>query len=367
MPPVTYQIRGGTAVWGALNAIYSIPDNYILSLSLPDAAAEWTQDFLFTSNGKSYTGLHIVKTQTVSNNKVYYVDSASETLVWQNNQWINDAYKTMVFEAQSVREHIYSIITGNETFNKNGETRYDGKVLGYKYNVKGAYKANADLQFVRLTNSFIYPFYSNNKEYYNLVYSTGPDAIEYMRLEGESYISETVFENAAWVNDNYKTITIPDTAYCGYGADVQLQLNYTKTPRLSVDVSTLAGWANLSAGEKNITIVAKAAGFKDSAPSAAVQVTKAAAGETWVLNQTFGYLTTQTFTVNFTSNGQNYDKIDIYAPKPIQQEIRYGDSSEFVWDVQGGWTNEAYRTVVLDSPATGELLTWLQSNATKQS
>lgn len=90
------------------------------------------------------------------------------------------------------------------------------------------------------------------------------------------------------------------------------------------------------------------------------------ATETWVLNETFGYLTTQTFTVNFTSNRQNYDKIDIYAPKPIQQEIRYGDSSEFVWDVQGGWTNEAYRTIVLDSPATGDLLTWLQANGTKQ-
>lgn len=149
--------------------------------------------------------------------------------------------------------------------------------------------------------------------------------------------------------------TVSDTFYTWFNANIE-------KPRLSVDVSTLAGWANLSAGEKNITIVAKAAGFKDSAPSASVKVTKAAAGETWVLNQTFGYLTTQTFTVNFTSNGQNYDKIDIHAPKPIQQEIRYGDSSEFVWDVQGGWTNEAYRTVVLDSPATGELLTWLQAN-----
>lgn len=49
------------------------------------------------------------------------------------------------------------------------------------------------------------------------------------------------------------------------------------TSRLSVDVSTLAGWANLSAGAHSITIVAKAAGFKDSAPSAAVKVTKAAA------------------------------------------------------------------------------------------
>lgn len=46
------------------------------------------------------------------------------------------------------------------------------------------------------------------------------------------------------------------------------------TSRLSVDVSTLAGWANLSAGSHDITIVAKALGFKDSAPSASVKVTK---------------------------------------------------------------------------------------------
>jgi len=48
------------------------------------------------------------------------------------------------------------------------------------------------------------------------------------------------------------------------------------TSRVSVDVSTLAGWANLAAGSHDITIVAKASGFKDSAPSAAVQVTKSA-------------------------------------------------------------------------------------------
>ena len=46
--------------------------------------------------------------------------------------------------------------------------------------------------------------------------------------------------------------------------------------RISVDVSTLTGWASLADGAHNITIVAKATGFKDSAPSAAVQVEKTA-------------------------------------------------------------------------------------------
>lgn len=30
------------------------------------------------------------------------------------------------------------------------------------------------------------------------------------------------------------------------------------------------------------------------------------------------------------------------------------------------WTNNAYRTITLDEPATGTLLTWLQANAVKQ-
>lgn len=31
-----------------------------------------------------------------------------------------------------------------------------------------------------------------------------------------------------------------------------------------------------------------------------------------------------------------------------------------------GWVDQAYRTITLAEPATGELLTWLQKNATKK-
>ena len=44
----------------------------------------------------------------------------------------------------------------------------------------------------------------------------------------------------------------------------------------SVDLTTLPGWSSLSSGTHNITIVAKAAGYTDSEPSAAVSVEKAA-------------------------------------------------------------------------------------------
>nr|DAW66811.1 MAG TPA: hypothetical protein [Caudoviricetes sp.] len=63
-----------------------------------------------------------------------------------------------------------------------------------------------------------------------------------------------------------------------------------------VDLATLTGWANLSAGEHTITIKAKADGYKDSQPSAGVQVT------TYV-----GYITftgeTSEFTLSIGSGG----------------------------------------------------------------
>ena len=47
------------------------------------------------------------------------------------------------------------------------------------------------------------------------------------------------------------------------------------TSRKSVDLTTLSGWSYLSTGSHNITIVAKADGYRDSEPSAAVSVEKA--------------------------------------------------------------------------------------------
>lgn len=48
----------------------------------------------------------------------------------------------------------------------------------------------------------------------------------------------------------------------------------------SIDLTTLPGWSSLSTGTHNITIVAKAAGYIDSEPSAGVEVTKSASPKT---------------------------------------------------------------------------------------
>ena len=49
----------------------------------------------------------------------------------------------------------------------------------------------------------------------------------------------------------------------------------------SVDLTTLPGWSALAAKTYNITIVAKADGYRDSKPSAAVSVEKAAPAQIW--------------------------------------------------------------------------------------
>ena len=71
----------------------------------------------------------------------------------------------------------------------------------------------------------------------------------------------------------------------------------------SVDLTTLPGWSSLSDGTHNITIVAKAEGYRDSEPSAAVSVEKGApetAVGTWLINTTLTRpTTTQRYNVNF--------------------------------------------------------------------
>ena len=81
-------------------------------------------------------------------------------------------------------------------------------------------------------------------------------------------------------------------------------------------------------------------------------------GETWVLNETLsGEL--PRVNIEFVSNGMNFGS------------ILYGDAIHYLaYDKEqvylGGWSNQAYRTITFDTPPTGDLLTWLQANGTKQ-
>lgn len=71
------------------------------------------------------------------------------------------------------------------------------------------------------------------------------------------------------------------TAYPGYGGiggtiTITSKISGAPTKQI-INVSTLAGWANLSTGNHQITVKTKASGYPDSAASNAVSVTKEAA------------------------------------------------------------------------------------------
>lgn len=150
--------------------------------------------------------------------------------------------------------------------------------------------------------------------------------------------------------------TVGDEFYTWFIANIE-------KPRLSVDLTTLSGWASLSSGAHNIQIVAKASGYINSEKSVAVSVTKAA-GETWVLNESSKW-GTHNFTANFTSNNEKFTNIETHYPAMGNEYfIGYFAITEFtpVLTGAGEWTNQAYRTLTFETAPTGDLLTWLQAN-----
>ena len=92
------------------------------------------------------------------------------------------------------------------------------------------------------------------------------------------------------------------------------------------------------------------------------------AKETWVINDNAAgeLVTTQ---ISFTSNGQKFTSIGAVYDGSVFS-LLYGNNeiAIFTPGASSGYEfyNEAYRKLTFDTPPTGALLTWLQSNAVKQ-
>ena len=85
--------------------------------------------------------------------------------------------------------------------------------------------------------------------------------------------------------------------------------------------------------------------------------------ETWYFNQTLTEENAE-FTVSFTSNGEKFTSIrrEYLSSKFVINVLYYDNTTIMDSDY---WTDK-YRMIVLDEPATGDLLTWLQANAVRQ-
>ena len=90
--------------------------------------------------------------------------------------------------------------------------------------------------------------------------------------------------------------------------------------------------------------------------------------ETWVINSDAAgeFATTQ---IAFTSNGQKFTSIGaVYDGSVFSLIYDNNEIAIFTPGASSGYEfyNEAYRKLTFDAPPTGDLLTWLQSNATLQ-
>ena len=93
-------------------------------------------------------------------------------------------------------------------------------------------------------------------------------------------------------------------------------------------------------------------------------------GETWYFNDRIGTTDTGGLDVNFTSNGVAY--VGFYQRflssfKMYTLQYLKSNGHDLVYNSMNNnpWLDEAYRTIVLDEPATGDVLAYLEANATK--
>lgn len=91
------------------------------------------------------------------------------------------------------------------------------------------------------------------------------------------------------------------------------------------------------------------------------------ATETWLLNETLsGSLgdNVNPIIIDFVSNGTNY--VSLFKETRRLYYSRASGQPTPVYDDLGSWDNQAYRTITFANAPTGDLLTWLQNNGTKQ-
>lgn len=92
-------------------------------------------------------------------------------------------------------------------------------------------------------------------------------------------------------------------------------------------------------------------------------------GETWYFNDTIGYPETNPLDVNFTSRNVAFTRMYRNKAFTFIDELQYTQSDGNIataYNYKSSlWFDEAYRTIVLDEPATGAVLAFLEANATK--
>lgn len=158
------------------------------------------------------------------------------------------------------------------------------------------------------------------------------------------------------------TVTIPFSTVTTNNTSLTCTLvSEAASSKLSVDLTTLSGWANLSAGNHTIKLKAKGTGYKDSELSTGVTVSKAASTVTLSAG-TYKWKDSVTLTdiaqdIEFTSNNTQYA---IIKSSELRAVITYTTSYAAAVYNNGSWTDNAYKTITLatDQQVSQEFYKW---------
>lgn len=169
--------------------------------------------------------------------------------------------------------------------------------------------------------------------------------------------------------DGIKTLTVPISLNEN---NIGSQTSVTATLGLLLNLPQLSAPANLTADGTTVSrdAVENAESYDvyadDSVLLGNTTGGAASSGETWLLNNEglSVSLSGWSYSISFTSNNQSYSTFACHFNSPNDAGLYYGDTK--VYDTNTLWANSAYRTVTFDTAPTGDLLTWLQNNGTKQ-
>jgi len=139
---------------------------------------------------------------------MWYVANGVETLVHHNNLWALEAYKTITYETQNVREGISGLLDVTSSYCSGGFPA-----------PAGTYKVLAPLASVGVLHAFVFSNFESHGDVFNSIdWSLGTTASPQatVRYTGPSvndtYTHVTVYEEG-WLDPRYQIITIPQGVY----------------------------------------------------------------------------------------------------------------------------------------------------------
>lgn len=213
--------------------------------------------------------------------------------------------------------------------------------------------------------------FTSNGETFSLMKTTTDGRLRFYGASG-NYMD--VYANNAWVTGigDYKSVAFSEAqvgefrAWLESNATLQEDTTVVEYLTTNIDLKKVANAIRAKSG------TAAKLSFPDGFALAISNIPTGAPGaakETWVLNNTINTASAFSFSASFVSNSVSYTGLRTGTFTPSGRDLVYinssGSTKVYGADVNT-WMNQAYRKLTFDTPPTGALLTWLQSNATKQ-